>query len=139
MEGLPTLPVGDYGDLVQVALTLAAVIVYAVTTRKSSTDTTSHSVNEQVDDSVLGRFETLFDRIGRLERSLDETKLDLAKAMRELESLRIEVAAKEEEIVALRTSYTVALAEREREIKSLKASLENHRKRIKELETRLEG
>lgn len=139
MEGLPALPVGDYGDLVQVAVMLGALVIYAITTRKTSSDSSSHAVNEQVDDSVLGRFEGLFDRIGRLEKALDETQVNLAKAMTELEELRAEVRQKEDELQALRTSYSLALSEREREIKSLRTSLENHRRRIKELETKLEA
>lgn len=136
---LPDLPVGDYGDLTQVALTLAVVIVYAVTTRRSSTKSEAHTVHEQVDNSVLGRFEGLFERISRLEASLDETKLDLARAMQELEELKAELRSKEDEIEALRVSYNISLAEKEKEIKSLRTSLENHRRRIKELETRQEA
>lgn len=71
---------------------IAAMVAIAVAMigKRSKVETKSeaHEIIETVDDSVLGRFEELFDRIGILEKDLREAKEDLAQALIEIRELR---------------------------------------------------
>lgn len=143
---LPQLPVGDYGDLMQTAFMAAALLAgLAVKRTKSTSESDSHVVTETVDEGVLGKFAELFERIGRLEIDLIETKAELAEARQELaefkkleEWLKAKLYEKETEIAEMQSRCAESIECRDAEIRSLKTSLENHRRRIKELETKLE-
>lgn len=125
---MPTLPFGDYGDLATILMAAVLSLGYFV---KKSTKTESYSVTEVIDDGVLGKFAELFKRIGRLEN-------DLHDMTDELNSLVVQLHTKEGEMEQYRLAATAALAQKDKEIKSLRTSLENHRRRIKELENQQE-
>ena len=74
----------DGGPYAAAAIAIGAALV----TKRTITKNSSHEVIETVDDSVLGRFEELFERIGRLERDLADAKEDLAQALFEIKELR---------------------------------------------------
>jgi len=128
MDGLPQLPLGDYGDLTALFLGVVAMVGYFV---KRRTKSETYAVTEVVDDGVLGKFSDLFKRIGQLE-------LDLQKMTNELNELVEQLHDKEAEMETYRARAAAALEAKDKEIRSLRTSLENHRRRIKELEDRLE-
>ena len=74
-------------DGVAVAAVVTASAALAKVFWPSKSHNASHSVSEVVDDSVLGRFEELFERIGTLETDLAEAKRDLAMALVEIREL----------------------------------------------------
>jgi chromosome segregation ATPase len=74
----------DVGPYVAASVAIGGAFV----TKRTITKNQTHEVIETVDDSVLGRFEELFERIGKLEKSLDAAKEDLAKALFEIGELR---------------------------------------------------
>jgi type II secretory pathway component PulM len=87
-------------------------------------ESSSRSVTETVDEGVLAQFLALGERLTKLELELQETRAELTEVRRERDA----------QIEALRAAYLDALGEKDKEIASLRTSLENHRKRIKQLE-----
>ena len=108
----------------------------------SKSHNASHSVSEVVDDSVLGRFEELFDRIGILEIDLAEAKRDLAMALVEIRELRkleeylqARLHEKDAEVRSLRANKF----RNEEQIKALRADLKAAQDRIAQLERSAQG
>ena len=128
----------DFDDIVSLLVAITALIGLFVW-RKSRTESRSdsHNVEETVDDSVLGRFQELLERITRLELDLAETKISLQKALLELKELRkleeylqAKLHEKDAEIIKLRDEKS----NNEREIRGLKAALARAEERIAHLE-----
>lgn len=130
----------DFDDILSLTIAATALIALFVTKRSSTRTTTataSHAVEEVVDDSVLGRFQELLDRITKLEVDLAAAKKDLAEALREIKELRrleeylqAKLHEKDAEVRKLEKSRAQNLAE----IRRLKQALEEARGRIKHLE-----
>lgn len=130
----------DFDDILSLVVATTALVALFVTKRSRSdthTDTKAHEVSEVVDDSVLGQFKELFDRISNLETELATTKVDLARALAEIEKMRkleeylqAKLHEKDQEVRKLEAGR----AKRDADIKRLRSELEAARKRIKHLE-----
>lgn len=114
----------DYGDAIAYAVMACVMVAGYFVTKRSKSESSEHNVNETVDVGVLAQFQTLNDRLTKLELELQETRSELTEVRRERDA----------QIEALREAYLDALGEKDKEIASLRTSVENHRKRIKQLE-----
>jgi predicted RNase H-like nuclease (RuvC/YqgF family) len=114
----------DYGDAVAYAVAAVAIVGGQLVRRRSLSESSSRNVTETVDEGVLAQFLALGERLTKLELELQETRAELTEVRRERDA----------QIEALRAAYLDALGEKDKEIASLRTSLENHRKRIKQLE-----
>lgn len=114
----------DYGDAIAYAIAAIAMVLGYFVTRRSSSESSEHNVNEVVDSGVLEQFQRLNDRLTALELKLADTRTELSTVRRE----------RENQIEALRETYREAIAEKDKEIAGLRTTLEHHRRRIKQLE-----
>jgi chromosome segregation ATPase len=114
----------DGGDAIAYAIGAVVMFLGYFVTKRSKSESSEHVVMETVDEGVLTQFQALNDRLTKLELELAETRTELIEVRRE----------RDNQIEALRELYTDALEEKDKEIKSLSTSLENHRRRIKQLE-----
>ena len=114
----------DGGDAIAYAIGAVVMFLGYFVTKRSKSESKEHSVTETVDEGVLAQFQALNDRLTKLELELAETRNELTEVRRE----------RDVQIEALRDLYNEALEEKDKEIKSLKTSVENHRRRIKQLE-----
>lgn len=114
----------DYGDAIAYAIAAIALVAGHLITKRSKSTSSEHNVNETVDEGVLNQFQALNDRLTALELQLASTRTELADVRRE----------RDRQMEALRETYRDALVEKDKEIASLGTSLENHRRRIKQLE-----
>lgn len=114
----------DYGDAVAYAVAAVAIVGGQLVRRRSLSESSSRNVTETVDEGVLSQFLALGERLTKLELELQETRSELTEVRRERDA----------QIESLRAAYLDALGEKDKEITSLRTSLENHRKRIKQLE-----
>jgi chromosome segregation ATPase len=112
----------DYGDAIAYAIAAATFVAGYFVTKRTRSTSSSRNVNETVDDGVLSQFLKLNDRLTKLELELASTRAELADVKRERD-----------------WQIEEALADKNIEIASLKTSLENHRKRIKQLEDNNNG
>ena len=112
----------DFGDAIAYAIAALAVVAGHLITKRSKS--TEHNVNETVDEGVLIQFQALNNRLTALELQLASTRTELADVRRE----------RDRQMETLRETYRDALREKDTEIASLHKSLENHRRRIKQLE-----